>query len=293
MVNWNLREDTLACIQSLLEAGTPPGQVIVVDNGSSDGSVAAIQEQFDSAVHVIANRSNAGFVAGINRGVRKALSSGARWVFILNNDTWVAPSFFAKIDDAILRYRDFSVFAPLIFYDHDPQRIWHLGDRLVPGSLITRSLSKNKNVDRSLPDVVPVDFVSGCGMLVHREVFRRIGLLDSNLIMYGEDVDFCWRARQAGYRLACLTRAKMWHKVSSSANRVRSQARYWRIRNQILFYRKYARGIQLPLMFSFTVARTFAIGVADLAKKQPELVRPLFRGWVDGWRGKTVNRYAA
>jgi GT2 family glycosyltransferase len=120
-------------------------------------------------------------------------------------------------------------------------------------------------------------------MLVKSDVFSQIGLLDVAYYMYGEEVDFCWRARKAGFRPAVATQAKMWHKVSTSSNRDRPASRYLRIRNQIRFYRTYARGLQYAAMFAFTCLRVLYIAVGDLKHGYVSLINPLLRGWIDGW----------
>jgi GT2 family glycosyltransferase len=96
-----------------------------------------------------------------------------------------------------------------------------------------------------MPDLLPTDFASGCAMLVRSSVFEQIGLLDPSLIMYGEEVDFCWRVRKVGYKIACSTKATLWHKVSTSAKKDQPNSRYLKARNQIRFYRNYSKGIQI------------------------------------------------
>ena len=283
LVNWNLKEDTLACIESLLEAGASLEQVILVDNASTDGSVEALRERFGPRLEMIVNKRNLGYAGGVNQGVQRALQQEAEWIFLLNNDTTVDRLIFTEFERAAEAHPEYPILAPLILYQADPARIWYLGDRLIPGTLITRSLYRGQIDHGQLPAFLPVDFVSGCGMLVRSEVFAAIGLFDESLFMYGEEVDFCWRARQVGFRLGCATRAKMWHRVSVSADRVRPQSRRLRVRNQARFYRKYARGLQIPLMFGFTLVRCLAIGVGDLLKGQPELIAPLATGWYAGW----------
>lgn len=283
IVNWNLKEDTLACIDSLVAAGASPEQIILVDNGSTDGSVLAFRSRYGIGLQLVENQENFGFAQGSNQGIQIALDRGAEWILLLNNDTVVAPDFLHTILEAAKATDSFAILAPLIFYHADPDRIWYLGDHLISGTLITANPYRGKVYHHRLPDLLPVDFASGCAMLVNRAVFDRIGLFDPKLVMYGEEVDFCWRARLAGFRIAAATRAKIWHKVSLSADRDKPRTRYLRIRNQIWFYRKYARGFQRPLMFLFTILRSVLIGLSDLYKRQATLISPLFKGWRDGW----------
>jgi GT2 family glycosyltransferase len=114
-------------------------------------------------------------------------------------------------------------------------------------------------------------------------VFEKIGLFDATLYMYGEEVDFCWRARLAGFKFACFTAARIWHKISKSSNSTQPLSRYLRIRNQILFYRRYSPNAQLVILFIFTLLRTIRICTYDLLRWKLDLILPSVRGWLGGW----------
>ncbi|MFZ6027655.1 MAG: glycosyltransferase family 2 protein [Chloroflexota bacterium] len=283
LVNWNLKADTIECIESLLAAGATPGRIIVVDNGSTDGSVDALQRRFGESITIRETGENLGFAGGVNQGLMDARSANAVWVLLLNNDTLVAADFLNQLAQAVATAPEYAIWAPLIYYHAAPERIWHLGARIYPGTLATYSLKKDQPDKGNLPAIVPVDFVTGCGMLIRGDVFERIGLFDPAFFMYGEEVDFCWRARRAGFRTACATRAHIWHKVSLSANRDRAASRYHRIRNQIRFYRKHATGLQRTLMWAFSSLRLAWLAAGDLWHRTPHLLAPLGRGWRDGW----------
>lgn len=283
IVNWNLKEDTTACLRSLLAAGVPLNRVIVLDNGSTDGSPEALSGRFGEDLHLIRSERNMGFAQGSNLAIQHALAQGAEWVFILNNDTIVSPTLMHELANAYQATEEYAILSPLIYYHEEPDRIWHMGHRIIPGSLMTYRPCRRLGRNRDLPELIPVDFVSGCGMLVKREVFERIGLFDPDFFMYGEEVDFCWRARAAGFRTACACRAKMWHKVATSARRDKVAARYLRIRNQIRIYRRYSNWSQLPIMLALTSARILFLALGDLVKGQPELLRPSVHGWAHGW----------
>lgn len=283
IVNWNLKDDTLNCVDSLFAAGAQAGQVIVVDNGSSDGSVTALQERFGLSLQLIQSSQNLGFAGGSNLGIQHALDLGANWILLLNNDTYVAPTFLTEMENAVDRNEGLNIIGPVILYHDFPERIWYFGDRLIPGLLATNSLYRGHIYHGQFPSLVSVDFINGCGMLVKSDVFKHIGLFDTMYFMYGEEVDLCWRARAAGFRLAVATQAKMWHKVSASSNRDQPASRYLRIRNQIRFYRTYSRGLQLLVMFVFTWLRALYIASGDLTHGRVSLINPLIRGWIHGW----------
>jgi hypothetical protein len=291
LVNWNLKEDTLDCVDSLLKAGILSSRIIVVDQGSTDGSVEEITGRYNSTIQIIENKQNLGYADGVNRGAIRALDLGAEWVMVMNNDTTVSPTLFEELAKTANQNPQVSIFGPMILYHHDPDRIWFLGDRLIPGTLITYSLYKDKIPPDKIPNILSVDFVSGCGMMIRSDIFRKVGHFDTSFFMYGEEVDFCQRVRQSGYKLASVPNAKMWHKVSLSANQDRLKSRYYRIRNQIWIYRKYSSFPQLLIMFIFSIVRSIWLGLKDLSFRRTPLIRPLLRGWHEGWlKGLEKNK---
>lgn len=284
IVNWNLKEDTIHCVDSLFKAGIKNGHVIVVDNGSNDGSVTELQEKYGSSIIIIQNKENLGYTMGVNIGIQYALNNNAKWILLLNNDAYVEEKFIVEMENAIKQDDRISIIGPVILYHENPNRIWFLGSKLIPKTLITYSLYKNHIYDLSLPSLFFVDFISGCCMLIKSDVFNTIGYFDTSYIMYGEEVDWCWRAINAGYKIAVATKAKMWHKISTSSNRVKPITHYLKIRNQIRFYRTYSYGLKLILMFVFSVAHTAIILINDIFHKQYKLILPLYRGFLDGWK---------
>ena len=283
IVNWNLASETIPCIQSLLTAGAPAGQIIVVDNGSQDDSVAQLTACFGDQIRLISHPTNLGFAGGNNIGIEVALQAGAEWVLLVNNDTVVDATFLQELGQAIGQHPECQIIGPLILYFSEPNRIWSLGDRLVPGTLITRRLWHDEAVPDTLPPFMAVDFLNACCMLIHRTVFEKIGLLDATYFMYAEDADFCWRARQAGIKLGCATTARIWHKVSRSTGIYHPQTRYWRINNQIRVYRTHAQRWQLPMMFGFTLIRSLILATVDFSQKRTQLAQETLRAWRDGW----------
>ena len=281
VLNWNLPEETADCVRSLLAAGGE--HVIVVDNGSVDDSVARLRAEFGERIELIANGENLGFAGGNNVGIQHALDRGAAWVLLANNDTIVAPDFFAQLTEAMQQRLDWGLFAPLILYYDEPERVWSIGDRRLLGTLITRGLWRNQLVPADLPPLLPVDFLTACGLVVRRDVFERIGLLDERYFMYAEDADFCERARAAGFGLGCATLAHMCHKVSRSTGPQHPTARYWRIGNQIRFYRQHAGTLQQPLLLGFTLLRSLAMSLRALATGRWALAIKTAQAWIDGW----------
>jgi GT2 family glycosyltransferase len=290
IVNFNLKIDTGSCIRSFLESGAVLDQILIMDNRSTDGSLEYLQAEFGPALNITVTQENRGYAYGLNEGIKwlSANRSQAEWYLLMNNDTLVDKAFLREFKKATEKTA-FDLLGPLILYYDTPERIWYLGDRIVPGTLITTNPFRGKrgrDIQEVLSaEVLPVDMLNGCSMLVNKKVFEKIGLFEEHNGMYAEEVDFVWRARLAKFQLAAVPAARMWHKISASAKKQKGQTRYQRIRNQIFFYRRYSRLFQLPLMFFFSLSRCIGIGISDCIKKQPDLIRPLIRGWVDGWFG--------
>ena len=284
VVNWNQADETFACVRSLLAAGALPETVYIVDNGSTDDSVTQFRSQTQNyPVQLLTSQTNLGFAGGTNIGIQQALANGAQWVLTVNNDTRVAPSFYQELAFAVRSHPQYKLLTPAIFYYDDPERIWSLGDRLFPGTLITYGLFRNRSLPTDIAPIVPIDFANACGLLVHRDVFQTIGCFNTEFFMYGEDVEFCWRARKADFRIAAVPKARMFHKVSLSSETCHTQRRRWRIINQIRFYRKASTWFQYPIMILFTFLRALWISSGDVMHGRFKLAYATVHSWWLGW----------
>lgn len=284
IVSMNLRDDTAACIESLLAAGASLEQITVSDNCSTDGTPAFLREKFGQALTVVEGHENRGYAYGVNMGLQDVLPKGARWIFLMNNDTVVDPDMFKLLMDAAGQFGEsYAILGPLILFHSEPTKIWYLGDRLIPGTMITINPYFMKELPKGTPAIQPVDFLNGCGMLIRRDVFEKVGLWETRFFMYGDEVDFRFRTHRMNYKMACVTTAKMWHKVSAIMKQMPAKTRYYRTRNQVWIYRKYATGLQYPMMLLFTMGRAAVISLKDLVLGHKDVAFAIWRGWWDGW----------
>jgi len=283
VLNWNLALDTIECIKSLEAAGLPPGHIVLVDNGSTDNSLEQLVRAFDHRIMYAPSAENLGFAGGTNLGISYASQAGAEWILLINNDTFVNSTFFRELANAVQARPHWSIISPMIMYASEPDVIWSLGDRRIGPTLLTRAILRNHRAPDRLPPYLATDSLNACAMLVHRKVFARIGGFDATYFMYAEDADFCWRARRAGFQMGVATRARMWHKVSRSTGVYHPQSRYWRIRNQIRFYRRQGTPRHIWYLFLFTAFRTFLLTAKDIIAGRTILIRANWRAWRDGW----------
>jgi GT2 family glycosyltransferase len=280
ILNWNLYEDTAACVESVQAAGVDGTRILVVDNGSGDGSPDRLAERFRDQIEIRRNACNDGFAAGNNLGIRHALQSGAQSVLILNNDTLADAAMLRALLEAVEATPAYHLVGPAIFYESEPQRIWRLGDRYAGRWRLPRAVEAQE-LDRA---VIPVDFLTGCAMLVQRQVFETIGLLDPRYAFYFEDADFCERARRAGFQLACVPAARLWHKVSRSADKISARSRYNQARGRIQFYRTLPPQTPGAIVAGYVLSKTAAMVLRDLWRGRFDLARSTLQGVCDGVR---------
>ena len=257
VLNYNSRDDTLDCLRSLKHLTHFQTQVIVVDNGSSDGSVEAVRSQFPE-VEVIATGQNLGFAAGNNVGIQRALDSGADYVMLLNNDTIVAPDMVDIMLDAMAADPAIGVAGPTIYYYTQPEVIWSAGGEIDWKRGLTYMIGIGDE-DKGQFGMAPreVEFVTGCALLVRRDVWEKAGLLDEKFFMYYEETEWCVRARRANFKIIQVPLAMMWHKISIEAREASPRVYYYMTRNRLLFLRNTNASLQTWVFTLGELARTF------------------------------------
>ncbi|MBI4552049.1 MAG: glycosyltransferase family 2 protein [Candidatus Latescibacteria bacterium] len=243
VVNYNRRDDTLECLDSLQRVPSPALDVLVVDNGSSDGSVEAIRARFPG-VTVIEAGTNLGYPGGNNLGIERALERGAEYLFILNNDIVVDPDIVQALVDVAEHDMAVGMVCPKVYYYDRRDVIWSAGSRIDmrTGTPLLRGCGE---VDRGQYDAeCPVEVIDGCAILVTRRLCEQVGLIDPTYFAYYEDTDWAIRATRAGFRIIYTPRARAWHKVSATnrSGTARSPFQvYYHIRNHLLFLSRYSR----------------------------------------------------
>jgi GT2 family glycosyltransferase len=224
--------DTIECIQSVLRGGFPTNQVIVIDNGSLDGSFEQI---YLRCPEVVLQRlpKNLGFAGGYNFGIEIALTAGAEQVFLLNNDTIIEQDTIQ-----ILMSSDCDVAVPKIYFHSEPNRIWSAGARWrhFPPMVVMRGYNKPDSSRYNVP--VNLEYTTACALMVRREVIEQVGSFDPEFENYHEDYDFAYRVRAAGFKIGYIPNARVWHKVTQSLGLASTRFWWYLGRNSVLFYRK-------------------------------------------------------
>lgn len=317
VLNWNGWRDTLACVHSLLQAQPAPGRIIVCDNGSSDGSLLQLEDGLRAAVGaafvrtecsrvgaaaadhagssapaggvwLVDNAANLGYAAGNNVGVRLALHDPAcRHVWILNNDTVVAPDALARLLERMAVRPDIGLCGSTLVYDHDRQTVQAFGGSTYSRwTGCTRHLGAHSRLADVPADAAPIEAnmacVVGAAMLARREWFESVGLLCEDYFLYFEEIDWAAHAARAPslgrhLGLGWAPRSIVFHKegasVGTAAGGGSPLSLYYLFRNRLRFASRFHR----PFMVSVLVTTLWDIAKLAVRARWPQ-VRAALRG---------------
>lgn len=274
VLNYNGQKDTLECIQSLKKVKKDNFLVetIVVDNGSDDGSAKAFLKL--RGIKLILNDQNLGYSGGNNIGIKKALSLNADYIFVLNNDTLVDKNILINLVHAASAGDIISpkiYFAPgFEFHKGRYQKsdlgkvIWYAGAKIDWQNIIGQHIGVDEVDHGQYSKSHEIDLATGAAMFVARSVFEKIGLFDEKYFLYLEDMDFCVRAKRAGFKIIFEPGAILWHKNASSSGGSGSKLQdYYITRNRLLFAFRHA-----PLKTKFALLRHILSKARDPIKRK-------------------------
>ena len=294
VLNWNSHKMTAECIRSLRATEGPDFEILVVDNGSTDGSVEILPQEFPQ-ITILPQGRNLGFAAGCNVGMRHALASAAEYVLLLNNDTFVAPEFIREMLAAIQSDSSIGAVCPKIYFADAPEMIWYAGADF---SLWTGTAKHRgwKKVDRGQFDRhEEITQATGCAMLVRCSALCDVGLLDEQFWAYVEDLDWSLRFLKRGYRLAFAPKARLWHCCGGTAVKsmgAGSQAirQFFSTRNMVLVARKHLRWWQIPsYLFGFGISHILLYTALRLWRGDFPALLAIYQGLVQGLRAPKVQ----
>ncbi len=266
VVNWNRREYLRACLTSLAAQRGADFEVIVVDNGSSDGSAEMARDEF--GVRVIANTDNRGFCAANNQAFAAARG---RFIALLNNDAEAEPEFLAKLRKAFDSAPDIGMAAAKVLVWENPQRIDKVGHLIYPDG-------QNRGRGTGELDAGQYDSVEeclwpdGCAAMYRKAMLDEIGGFDEDFFMFGDDAELGLRGRISGWRCMYAPGAVVRHHRGGSLDAGSTRRIYLIERNRVLLAAKLFPW-SLLILNPYYFAVRLASGVMAAAADEGEMVR--------------------
>ena len=252
ILNYNGLDNTLDCLDSIkrLKKDNISLDVIVSDNNSQDNSTLTLSKLKD--ILFIPNEKNYGFAEGHNRAIKTAIKRRASAILILNNDTIVDENLLQSL---MKTSHKSDIISPKIYfapnYEFHKSRykkndlgkvIWYAGGIIDWDNILGKHIGVDEIDEGQYNERLAIDFATGAAMFVKREVFEKIGLFDERYFLYLEDMDFCVRAKKAGFKIMYEPKAIVWHKNAQSAQGSGSKLQdYYITRNRLLFAFKFAK----------------------------------------------------
>ncbi len=296
ILNTNRCSDTLECLASLKQSSYDRHKVIVLDNHSTDGSVAAIRATFP-AVQILELSDNRGYAGNNNVGIAAALEQGADWVFVLNEDTILAPDCLTRLIAIGESDPQIGIVGPLV-YHHDEPTVIQSGGGLLSRSWNSVHVAKDEPDRGQLQVAHQVAWISGCAILVRRAVIEQVGMIDERFFYFWEETEWCIRAGKAGWQIWHVPQAKLWHKGVQRNYQPKPSLFYYSTRNRLLVLAKHhapfsawvmAWGQLLRTLVSWTIKPKWRARRADRDAMWRGMLDFLRRRWGQ-MPSRTVNQ---
>jgi GT2 family glycosyltransferase len=239
ILNWNAMDVLRDCLESLNLSVQPLHEIIVVDNGSTDGSDKMVKEDF-KAVTLIKNKSNFGAPKGRNVGIKWAIQDEIDYVYTLDNDLIIEAETIYRLVKLLDEDRTIGCAGSIIYHYDKPDIIFNAGNYVNYTQNLVRSRGLNQKDVGQFEERTEVDYVGTGAMLTRKSIYESVGLLDPVYIGYGyEDTDFGLRVNRAGHKVVCFTKSKVWHRPFTGVGRYSFKKKYLEARNSIIFMRRY------------------------------------------------------
>jgi hypothetical protein len=212
VLNWCDAPATATCLASLKASAYANLSILLVDNGSSDGSGDELRRRFPD-VGFLQTGENLGYTGGNNRGIHRAMDEGAEFVLVLNHDTWMDPGALDSLVETASADARVAAVAPTVVRMDDPESLWYAGGAFDPMRALGVHWNGNGRGPSAAAAARPVTFFSGCAVLLRADALREVGAFEESYFLYVEDAELSVRLARAGWRLLHDPRARVRHRV--------------------------------------------------------------------------------
>lgn len=288
IVNWETYDFTKACLISLSHCVSRNFQILVIDNGSKDGSGQRLFDEFHGSCTFLFSDTNEGFTGGNNLGIKWALERNFDSVLLLNSDTEVNPDFLDLMREQLTLNPKLGVIQPMIVFMDNPEKIWSAGGKWI--SSLGRSITLGDRV--MLKEYVvqknTLDWATGCCILITAEALQQTGLLNEQYFAYFEDVEWSLRCKNAGYEIGFAEKAIVYHAAGGSSKKQHAEGTlsarvfYYHVRNQLFLIRQSVKGLWIIPASIYHLTRFSIWAVYFLVRLRFQKLKAVLRGIYEG-----------
>jgi len=244
IINYKTCELIAACIKNLLDLPeATETEIIVIDNASNDGSVEFLQEKFGDRIKLIVNKSNLGFASANNQG---AASAHGEFLLFLNSDTIIKEDIFSACSNIFQQNKNIGIISPRLLMSDNKYQPASFGNFPTLWRLITQKTKIDPVLDEN-KEYNLVDWVSGCALMIRKELFTQLKGWDDNFFLYYEDIDLCKRARKFDYLSAVANKITITHLGGQSLKHSLSK-RWHYFRSQNYYFKKHYGSIAVLIL---------------------------------------------
>jgi GT2 family glycosyltransferase len=289
ILNWNGWEDTLTALESVLRLDYPRLQVLIIDNGSTDGSVEQLRTVSNDQVGLLELPENLGYTGGCNKGFQHALASGIDYVWLVNSDVLMEDRNTLRSLMAIAEGDPkLGLVAPRIAAPGKGGRLTYCGGVCTTDPPMWEHISDPDEARRQAQRYPNAGLVVGTAMLLRTSLVREIGMLDEEFFAYFEDHDYSYRASQAGYRNVTDENSVIRHADKETNDKpleIKPHWWYYNVRNECRFWRKHLKPVKALKVMKWDLHTTWVHIRRCQANKEATdaILAGLWHGWIGRW----------
>lgn len=283
VLNWRDAEETARCVEALIGCGYPKLTVLIVDNGSGDGSEELLRSGFPDC-EFLQTGENLGYAGGNAAGMLYAVERGAFAVLVINPDSIPENGFLDPLVRELVEHNDTGATGPVQLNLVDSTLIWaNGGSHFNPWSSQVRPDGPSGAVDPPREGRYSVGFICGACILLRAEAIREIGPFDPRLFLYSEEPDWCMRAATRGWQTVTVGTVRAVHEGSASTRTARRASTYYICRNACWVARRHGTWLQATVNAIGALCwRAPRALISNLVRRTPKVGVAAFRGYLEG-----------
>lgn len=285
--NYNKQDDVTNAVRSILLSTIEDFDVYVVDNASTDESVRLLDDEFGEKIIILQNTENLGGSGGFNTGLREAMKYEYEYIMCVDNDVFFDPDAIRQLWLFLQEHKEVGMAGSCVYFMSDPDKIWNFGGRIDFEHYVQKDLYRN-DTEAGVPDYHFCDYVPACALMVRTEALKKTGLMPEDNFIYWDDMEWGYRFNQAGFKVAAVKAAKVWHKVGGR-NAGNTFIHYYMWRNRIHFFSRILDRDKREHFADTLLEELFRMIYSCNLKQETNIVRTVMYAFYDaqnGVRGK-------